>query len=68
MSDYDAVKSLTIQGYSMDAHDAAVRAVNAGVQMEMSSHNFLTELTSALRRGEVKQSTIDNAVRNILVL
>jgi beta-glucosidase len=67
VSDWDSVKSLTVHGFSKDAHEAAVRATNAGVDMEMTSHTYLQELTSAVQKGEVKQATIDSAVRDILV-
>lgn len=67
VSDWESIKSLTTHGFSADAHDAAVRAVDAGVDMEMTSHTYRDELASAIQRGEVQQSTIDNAVRDILV-
>jgi beta-glucosidase len=67
VSDWESIKSLTTHGFSADAHDAAVRAANAGVDMEMTSHTYRDELQGAVRRGEVKLSTIDEAVRDILV-
>ena len=67
VSDWAAVKSLTTHGFSKDDTDAAVRAVNAGVDMEMSSTNFQDTLPAALKQGLVTEATINNAVRNILV-
>jgi len=67
VSDWSAVKSLTTHGFSKDDTDAAVRAVNAGVDMEMSSTNFQDKLPEALKQGLVTEATINNAVRNILV-
>jgi len=67
VSDWESIKSLTTHGFSADAHDAAVRAANAGVDMEMTSHTYRDELQAAVQRGEVKLSTIDEAVRDILV-
>jgi beta-glucosidase len=67
VSDWESVKSLTVHGFSADDHDAAVRATNAGVEMEMTSHTYRDELTSAVQRKEVKLATIDDAVRDILV-
>jgi beta-glucosidase len=67
VSDWSAVKSLTTHGFSKDDTDAAVRAVNAGVDMEMSSTNFQDTLPAALHQGLVTEATINNAVRNILV-
>jgi beta-glucosidase len=67
VSDWDAVKSLTTHGFAKDEEDAAVRAVNAGVDMEMTSTNFRDTLPDAVRKGLVSEATIDAAVRDILV-
>jgi beta-glucosidase len=67
VSDWAAVQSLTTHGFSNDPADAAARAVNAGVDMEMSSSTFRDTLPASLKSGTVTQATIDNAVRNILV-
>jgi beta-glucosidase len=67
VSDWDSVKSLTTHGFSKDDTDAAVRAVNAGVDMEMSSTTFRDDLPAALRSGLVTEATINDAVRYILV-
>jgi beta-glucosidase len=66
VSDWESVKSLTTHGFASGPQDAAVRAVNAGVDMEMTSHVFRDELASAVKQGLVQQSTIDEAVRRIL--
>jgi len=67
VSDWQAVQSLTTHGFSKDNTDAAVRAVNAGVDMEMSSTTFQDTLPAALKQGLVTEATINNAVRNILI-
>jgi beta-glucosidase len=67
VSDWESVKSLTTHGFSANDHDAAVRAAKAGVDMEMTSHTYRDQLSSAVRLGEVKVAVIDNAVRDILV-
>jgi beta-glucosidase len=67
VSDWESVKSLTTHGFTADDHDAAVRAVNAGVAMEMTSHTYREQLPTAVQKGEVSQATIDGAVREILV-
>jgi beta-glucosidase len=68
VSDWGSVQSLTTQGFTEGANDAAVRAVNAGVDMEMTSHTYRDELASAVKQGLVQQSTIDEAVRRILTM
>jgi beta-glucosidase len=67
VSDWESVKSLTTHGFAKDDADAAVRAVNAGVDMEMSSTTFRDTLPAALHSGLVTEATINNAVRYILV-
>ena len=67
VSDWVAVKSLSTHGFAKDDEDAAMRAVNAGVDMEMSSSTFRDTLPDAVRKGLVSEATINTAVRDILV-
>lgn len=67
VSDWQSVKSLTTHGFTRNDHDAAVRAANAGVDMEMTSHTFREQLPSAVKNGEVSQAVLDESVREILV-
>ncbi|MDE1175327.1 MAG: beta-glucosidase BglX [Edaphobacter sp.] len=67
VSDWDSIKSLTTHGFSSDDEDAAVRAVNAGVDMEMTSHTYRDHLAQAVREHKVSLTTIDNATRRILI-
>ena len=68
VSDWDSIKSLTTHGFADGARDAAVRAVNAGVDMEMTSHTYRDELASAVKQGLVQRSTLDEAVRRVLTM
>lgn len=43
-----------------------MKAVNAGVDMEMVSYHYVNHLKELISEGKVKEETIDNAVRNIL--
>jgi beta-glucosidase len=67
VSDWESVFNLTTHGFSANPMDAATRAVNAGVDMEMTSTTFRDTLQQALKEGLVKQSTIDGAVHDILM-
>lgn len=53
-------------GFAPDSKEAAMKAVNAGVDMEMVSYTFVKELPELIKEGKVKESAIDDAVRNIL--
>ena len=53
-------------GFAAGSKEAAMKSVNAGVDMEMVSYTFVKELPELVKEGKVKESTIDEAVRNIL--
>lgn len=67
VSDWNSVESLTTHGFASDEEDAAARAVNAGVDMEMTSSTFQHKLAAAVHQGVVTQATLDAAVRQILL-
>ena len=67
VSDWESIRNLTTHGFASGPEDAAVRAVNAGVDMEMTSGLYRDNLPSAVKKGLVKQATIDAAVRRILM-
>src|SRR5215469_5791896 len=67
VSDWESVWNLTTHGFAAGPEDAAVRAVNAGVDMEMTSTTFFDSLAAAVKKGLVKESTIDAAVRRIML-
>ncbi len=67
VSDWNSVSSLTTHGFARDDEAAAVQAVNAGVDMEMTSHSFRDELPAAVGKGFVTEATINAAVEDILM-
>ena len=68
VSDYTAVPEMILHGYASDEADAARKALNAGVDMEMVSTTWFDRLKDLLKSGEVDMVTIDSAVRDILRL
>lgn len=66
VTDWESAKEMIKHGFAADEHEAAVKSANAGVDMEMVSYMYVKELPSALKKGEVDITKIDNAVRNIL--
>lgn len=66
VTDWASTTEMIEHGFAVDAHEAAMKAVNAGVNMEMVSYSFIKELPGLIKDGKVKESTIDDAVRNIL--
>ncbi|MCM3701741.1 glycoside hydrolase family 3 N-terminal domain-containing protein [Paenibacillus macerans] len=51
-----------------DGRDAAVQAIRAGIDMEMSGEMFGKHLLEALRSGELEEAVLDGAVRRVLTL
>ena len=67
VSDANAVRNLTTHGFAANAPDAALRALTAGVDMEMSIGKPVTaELANAVRDHKVDSHVIDAAVRRLL--
>jgi len=66
VSDYTSVKELINHGVAANDKEAAMKALNAGVDMEMVSRLINQNGASLLKDGLVKQETLDEAVRRIL--
>ncbi len=67
VSDAMAIGSLVTHGYARDREDAAYLAFHAGVNMDMSSYSYLTELPKLVKAGRVTEAQIDALVRPLLV-
>ncbi len=68
VSDWGTVSALKTHGFAEDMQDAAVRAANAGLNMEMTTHVMRDNLAAAVKSGLVKESTINDSVRDILLI
>lgn len=68
VTDWASAAEMIKHGYCTDRKDAAEKAVNAGVDMEMVSETFIENLKQSIADKTVSMETIDNAVRNILRL
>lgn len=66
VSDWASVTEMIPHGFCKDEKEAAEKAINAGVDMEMVSYTYVKNVKQLLDEGKVKMETIDNAVRNIL--
>jgi beta-glucosidase len=66
VSDWDSVIEMVPHGYAADLKDAALKGVQAGVDMEMSSNSYAVNLKSLVEAGSIAPALIDDAVRNIL--
>ena len=66
VTDWASASEMISHGFAAGPKEAAMKSVNAGVDMEMVSYTFVKELPELVKEGKVKESTIDEAVRNIL--
>jgi beta-glucosidase len=66
ISDNNAVTDLVPHGFAKDMEDAGVRAINAGVDVQMSNFGDVSGLLAGVRDGRVKTARLDEAVRRIL--
>ncbi|HEU5162352.1 MAG TPA: glycoside hydrolase family 3 N-terminal domain-containing protein, partial [Thermoanaerobaculia bacterium] len=65
VSDFDAVAQLIPHGVAATKEEAAIKAISAGVDMNMVDASFTT-LAAAVRAGRIAESTIDQAVRRVM--
>jgi beta-glucosidase len=68
VSDYTSVKELILHGLAADGQDAAVKALSAGVDMEMVSTLYRDTGPAALAAGKISQADLDASVLRVLEL
>jgi beta-glucosidase len=66
VSDYTSILELRNHGIALDAATATRKAFLAGVDVDMMSHYYDTELPALVRSGQVSMENIDEAVRSVL--
>jgi len=66
VSDAMAVGNLVIEGFARDGRDAALRALRAGLDMDMASGTYPQHLAGLVEDGTLKLTDIEAAVRRIL--
>lgn len=66
VSDWASVTEMVDHGFAVNDKEAAEKAINAGVDMEMVSGSYVKNIASLLAEGKISIKTIDEEVRNIL--
>ncbi|MEZ4986362.1 MAG: beta-glucosidase BglX [Saprospiraceae bacterium] len=66
ISDWASCMEMIIHGHAEDLKDAAIKAANAGSDMDMESYAYINHLEQAVKEGLVSEALIDDAVRRIL--
>ncbi|TRX24840.1 beta-glucosidase BglX [Flavobacterium franklandianum] len=68
VSDWGSIKEMVQMGFCEDDKEAALKGVNGGVDVEMTSGTYLAYIETLIAEGKLQQKTIDDAVRNVLRL
>lgn len=68
VSDWASVTEMVLHGYASDDKDAGVKAIHAGVDMEMASSSYFDNIKQLLEEKKITEAQIDDAVRNILTV
>ncbi len=66
VSDWNAVGELVAHGVALDGREAALKAITAGVDMDMQSGLYAAELPGLVRSGRLKMEAVDRAVARVL--
>lgn len=66
VSDWGAIEQLINQGMAADKREAAARALNSGLEMDMMSHAYDRHLKQLVEDGAVNMERLDDAVRRVL--
>ncbi len=66
VSDWTSISELINHGYATDEKDAALKAIRAGIDMEMVSTCYQDHLKELIEKGSIHEELINEAVRNIL--
>lgn len=68
ISDWAAIEEIIYHGYCADRKEAAVRALRAGVDIDMMTGIYSEHLSSLVQEGEIPEELVDEAVYRILEL
>ena len=66
VTDWNSMGEMINHGFGVNRKDVAQKSLEAGVDMDMMTYGFLSHLEELVHSGAVKESAIDQAVRNIL--
>ena len=66
VSDYGAVNELIVHGVAKDEKEAALKALTAGVDMDMADGAYGRALVPLVKSGKLPMSVLDEAVRRVL--
>jgi beta-glucosidase len=68
ISDWNSIGELISHGIARDNRDAALLALKAGVDIDMQSNSYSSQLANLIKDGIVSEKDINEAVKRILKL
>jgi beta-glucosidase len=68
VSDWNSIGELIPHGIALDAGEAALKGLTAGVDMDMASNAYASKLVALVKSGKLKPSVVDEAARRVLRL
>ena len=68
ISDWAAIEEMIPHGYCADRKEAAVRAIRAGVDIDMMTGIYSEQLAKLVKEGTIPESLVDEACLRILTL
>lgn len=66
VSDWNSMTEMINHGFCADEREVALKAIKAGVDMEMVSESYRQHLKILIENGELESNLLDEAVANIL--
>lgn len=68
ISDWAAIEEMIPHGYCADRKEAAIRAIRAGVDIDMMTGIYSEQLAKLVKEGTIPESLVDEACLRILTL
>ena len=68
VSDWASITEMITHGYCANLKDAAEKAINVGVDMDMEGYAYIGHLKELVQSGAVSEKIVDEAVRKVLRL
>lgn len=66
VSDWGAIEQLCFQGVAKDKKEAALKAFNAGLEMDMMNRSYDKYLGDLVKEGKVPEELLNDAVKRVL--
>lgn len=68
VSDYTSINEMILHGFNDSNKTACIRALNAGLDMDMQGSIFISQIPNLVKSGLLSEATVDRAVKRILRL